>query len=44
MFEQWGLLLVQESPLPISLDNDMETLADIGIVPRASILVDEVQA
>ncbi|KAG0628577.1 hypothetical protein M758_1G036700 [Ceratodon purpureus] len=33
-----------ESPLPISLDNDMETLADIGIAPGASILVDEMQA
>jgi hypothetical protein len=33
-----------ESPLPVSLDNDLETLADIGITPGASILVDELKA
>jgi hypothetical protein len=32
-----------ESPLPMSLDNDMETLADIGITSSTSILVDEVE-
>jgi hypothetical protein len=32
-----------ESPLPIALDNDMETLVDIGVTPNASILVDEVE-
>lgn len=32
-----------DSPLPTSLDNDMDTLADIGIAPGGSILVDELQ-
>ena len=35
------LALLQDSPLPVSLDDDMETLVDIGLIPGATILVDE---
>lgn len=35
-------LFLQDSPIPIELKDDLETLADVGIGPGRIIILDEI--